>query len=242
MPLELNDLETARFGITCAKVTADDTPLDAINAAATAAGVQMVTARVDVGALDRVHALEADGYRLMDTLVYYMRPLAELPPPPTLPEGASLRRATPADAPHVTEVASAAFSGYFGHYHADPGLDNTAANAAYVEWAETSTRRCGPETPVLLACRDGGVTGFLTLRRNAGPDSEIVLNAVSPEARKGGMYTALVCRALQEGRAMGSERMIVSTQINNYPVQRVWARLGFTHSHSFYTFHKWFPA
>ena len=34
--------------------------------------------------------------------------------------------------------------------------------------------------------------------------------------------------------------MIVSTQINNYTVQRAWVRLGFLHYRSFYTLHKWF--
>ena len=37
-----------------------------------------------------------------------------------------------------------------------------------------------------------------------------------------------------------NERLIVSTQINNYGVQRVWARLGFIHERSTYTFHKWY--
>ena len=242
MPLELNDLETARFGIICARLTEADTPLADVNVAAATANVRMITTRVDVSALDRVHALEADGYRLMDTLVYYARPLKELPAAPALPEGVSLRFATPADAPRVAEVAREAFRGYFGHYHADPGLDNAAADAAYMEWAETSTRRCGPEAPVLLAFNASSLTGFLTLRRNASLESEIILNAVSPKAQGGGLYSALVHRALQEEQVGESERMLVSTQINNYAVQRIWTRLGFSHCHSLYTFHKWLAA
>jgi GNAT superfamily N-acetyltransferase len=240
MLFELNDLETARFGIVAARLTGADVPLEAVNAAAAEAGVRMVTVRVEASDLSRVHALEADGYRLMDTLVYYARSLEGLPASLPLPEGISLRLATPSDAPAVAEVARSAFAGYFGHYHADPRLDSDAADAAYVEWAETSTARCGSDTPVLLALRAGRTTGFLTLRRNSGAECEIVLNAVRPDVQRSGLYSAMVVRALQEGQAMGAQRMIVSTQITNAAVQRVWARQGFAFDRALYTFHKWF--
>jgi hypothetical protein len=38
----------------------------------------------------------------------------------------------------------------------------------------------------------------------------------------------------------GAARMMVSTQINNVAVQKVWARLGFEPNYAYYTFHKWF--
>ena len=69
---------------------------------------------------------------------------------------------------------------------------------------------------------------------------EIVLNAVHPAAQGKGVYTALVRAALLLAKDAGARRMIVSTQINNYAVQRVWTRLGFFHSSSLYTFHKWY--
>jgi hypothetical protein len=34
--------------------------------------------------------------------------------------------------------------------------------------------------------------------------------------------------------------MLISTQITNVAVQKVWTRLGFEPSRSYYTFHKWF--
>lgn len=240
MPIEINALESKRFGIVAAKVTDPEASPEAIDREAAAAGADMATTRVDVGDLPRVHALEAAGYRLMDTLVYHARSLEELPeiaPPGT---GLSLRRATPADAQAVGALARAAFSGYFGHYHADPRLDDTAADAAYVEWAETSTAQTAADAPVLLAHSARQLAGFLTMRRDGGDEFEIVLNAVHPDSRGKGVYTALVVEAMRVAREAGAGRMTVSTQINNYPVQRVWARLGFVHTRSLYTFHKWF--
>lgn len=240
MPIELNALESARFGIVAARVIDAQASVAEIDAAARAKGAQMLTARVDVGDLPRVHALEEAGFRLMDTLVYYARDIGDVSDPAPSPQGVIIRPATEADATAVGDVARAAFVDYVGHYHSDPRLDNTAADAAYVEWAETSIRTADPSLPALVALQPDRVVGFLTLRLNSDVEIEIMLNAVHPEVQRRGIYRRLVEHAISVGRAAGCSLAIVSTQINNYAVQRVWSRLGFTHSRSLYTFHKWF--
>jgi ribosomal protein S18 acetylase RimI-like enzyme len=240
MPIELNDLETTRFGIVAARVTDVTAHPVEIDAAARAKGVQMLTTRADVGDLTRVHALEEAGYRLMDTLVYYAREVEGVADPAPSPAGEILRPATTADAPAVGQVARAAFAGYLGHYHADPRLDDAAADAAYVEWAETSIQTVGPRRPALVALQADRVVGFSTLRLNSDAEVEIVLNGVHPEIQRQGLYGRLVEHGIAAGRTAGCTSVILSTQINNYAVQRVWTRLGFTHGRSLYTFHKWF--
>ncbi len=240
MIIELSNLETTRFGVVAAKVIDATARPEAIAAAAHAKGVEMLTARVDVSDLPRVHALEAAGYQLMDTLVCYSRDLAEPPSTPQLASGVTLRQATPEDAASIADLAKEAFADYIGHYHADPRLDNLSADAAYVEWAETSTACASTEAPVLLAEIGERVAGFLTLRRNSPDEMEIVLNAVDPESEGQGIYTEMVAASLALARGAGAERIITSTQINNYAVQRVWSRLGFFHFRSLYTLHKWF--
>ncbi len=239
MPIELNALETARFGIVAARVTDVGAGPEAVDAAARDKGVQMLTVRIPASDLSRVHDFEAAGYRLMDTLVYYTRELVELPPRLIPPKGLSFRPATPEDASAVGQVARAGFTGYMGHYHADPRLEKAAADAAYVEWAVTSTVNTSPAAPVLVATIGGGTIGFLTLRTNNPNEMEIVLNTVEPAFQGQGVYGALVIEAMFLASTRGCSRMITSTQINNYRVQRIWARLGFIHSHSLYTFHKW---
>ena len=239
MLVELNNLETNRFGIIAARVIDVSASPEAIAAEAHAKGVQMLTIRVDVSDLPRVHALEAAGYQLMDTLVYYSRDLVDLPATRQSVNGVTLRQATPADTVSVGKLAREAFAGYIGHYHADPRLNDAAADAAYVEWAENSTERVSGDAPVLLAEVAGRVSGFLTMRRNSPDEMEIVLNAVGPESQGKGLYTALVSESLSIARELGAGAVIISTQINNYAVQRIWARLGFFHVRSLYTFHKW---
>lgn len=240
MSLVINDLETRRFGVIAAHLTDSMAAIDAVNDAAHALNVRMVTARVAANHLARVHELEADGYRLMDTLVYYSRGLGDLPAEPASTGPLSIRLATPEDAPAVASVAQAAFRAYFGHYHADPRLDDAAADAAYVEWAQVGVARQTTERPVLVATEGKCVIGFLTMRHNSEEVCEIVLNAVHPEMQSRGVYSHLVARSLEEARSVGAERIIVSTQIANARVQRVWARNGFVFDRALYTFHKWF--
>jgi len=52
--------------------------------------------------------------------------------------------------------------------------------------------------------------------------------------------TATWLGALRWFEARGRSRMLISTQITNVAVQKVWIRLGFEPSKSYYTFHKWF--
>ncbi len=248
MVIEANALETARFGIACARVTDPFAPLEQINAAASNMRARMLVARVPSEDLARVQALEADGYRLMDTLVYYGRGVADLPTP--APAAETIRRVTPGDVAAIGGIAAAAFARYGGHYHADPRLSDAAADAAYVDWAETCARGGGVgsegagATPMLLAeTAPGQITGFLSLWLGGTEPqavAEIVLNAVHPDAQGQGIYGRLLDRGLALCRAAGQARVTVSTQLPNLPVQRAWVRRGFRLERSLYTLHKWF--
>ena len=240
MPIELNALETARFGIVAAHVTDPLALPESIDKAARDAGVRMLTVRLPANDLRRVHAFEDAGYRLMDTLVYYSRGLDDLSDRHVMPEGISVRQAVPEDAGAVVKVAQAGFAGYIGHFHVDPYLDSAAADAAYVEWAEVSTARTSSAAPVLVAESGAAIVGFLTLRHINPKEMELVLSAVYPSYQGKGLYGSLVNAALALAKAHGALQVVTSTQINNYSVQRVWSRLGFWHSRSLYTLHKWF--
>lgn len=342
--IELDTLASARFGVIAARLSDCTAPLDAVDVAALDAGIDLLTARVEASYLPRVHALEAAGFRLMDTLVVFQRSTqswrghdkggAEVSirsrdasikkhagnMQDAVRAGAArashpfVRPASAADLDAVSRIARAAFRDYIGHFHSDPKLDKKAADAAYVEWAENNVRGCSESSPVLVAClgassglnrsagsksmgveqpgmtagpsvdcgvgRESGPgaavcsefgfqpapepasavsvdsesgiqngmnsdsesdpVGFLCFERN-GPDAfEITLNAVHPDTQRQGVYTALLVEAIEQTRRSGAARIIVSTQVNNYAVQRVWGRLGFAHFLSLYTFHKWY--
>ncbi|MCF7698613.1 GNAT family N-acetyltransferase [Loktanella sp. M215] len=245
MPIEIDHLGSRRFGVVLARTTDAQATPEALNAAARRLDVAMLTTRIDCADHDRIHALEADGHLLMDSLVYWARGLQTTCTVRSAQTAIVVRLATPDDVTAVGQVARAAFRNYVGHFHSDPKLERLSADAAYVEWAETSIRNVTADRPVLVAGLNRQISGFLTLRRNAPDEWEIVLNAVDPAAQGGGIYGHLVSAVIDHARSAVADaaqaRLITSTQLNNYTVQRVWSRRDFHVDHAFHTFHKWYP-
>ncbi len=232
--IAISPLDTARFGVRIARIRAAS-PKDVVEnvKAAGGLGISMIVIRVDVGEATTIHAVEAAGGRLCDTLVWYSRDVAGGHRP------AGVRLATAADADRVETVAAAAFAGYVGHYHNDHRLDRGAADATYADWARRSVVEDAGADRVWVVEDAGAVVGFLTLRFNDELESEILLNAVDPAHQRRGLYSRLVGAALAESSALGIRRCTASTQLANRSVQRVWVRLGFVPSAASHTFHLW---
>jgi GNAT superfamily N-acetyltransferase len=162
------------------------------------------------------------------------------PPLPADTGKVPIRPVRPGEDEQVREVAAGSFRGYFGHYHADPRLDRRLCDEAYVSWAQRSCLSREVAHEVLVAEVDGRVAGMATLRLNDAEEGEGVLLGVAPAAQGQGVYRSSMIRALEWCRAQGASRMVVSTQITNLAVQKVWTRVGFEPSLAYYTFHKWF--
>jgi GNAT superfamily N-acetyltransferase len=237
-PVYLSALDEERFGVRTAKtsqVTLDN--LSQIYAYCETNKVALLIARCPVADLNVVQAMEHDGFALMDTLVYYGHHLVNIP---SLTERCSVRPVRPGDETAVQQVASEAFRGYFGHYHADSRLDRTQCDEVYISWAYRACVSREVAHEVLVADCDGTIQGFITLRANSAEEGEGGLFGVSPTARGTGIASLLMVRALEWCRAQKMRRMLISTQITNLASQKVWTRLGFEPSHAYYTLHKWF--
>jgi len=237
---QLSPLDTQRFGVRTARArvtTVEEVP-EVLDFCARE-GVQFLIARCRADDLRIAHQLEQAGGRLMDTLVYYRRDLRKAPVPEEKPP-VLIRPARPEDEEAIRHVATEAFRGYRGHYHADPRLDPAKADEAYVDWA---VRSCRGELAdeVLVAVGDNGMLlSFATLRLNSQEEGEGVLFAVHPEAQGRGIYRALILEGMRWCMQQKVASMVVSTQITNIAVQKVWVRAGFEPSHAYYTFHVWF--
>jgi GNAT superfamily N-acetyltransferase len=182
--------------------------------------------------------MEREGFALMDTLVYYTRSLDK-----AIPEHSgqvTIRPFRPGEEREVVLIAGESFKGYFGHYHADMRLDRDKCDEAYVSWAERSCLNRDDTSEVLIAEMDGRIAGFATLRLNNPHEGEGVLFGVAPFAQNQGIYRSFMINGMRWCQSKRAQRMIVSTQITNVAVQKVWTRLGFEPGHSQYTFHRWF--
>ncbi len=236
----LSAIDEERFGIRIARanrITVSQLPdiLDFCQENA----VVMLIARCSTNDIKAAQVMEEHGFRLMDTLVYYACDLKKTP----VPEDTGtvlVRPIRPGEEEQVRAVAAAAFKDYFGHYHADDRLDRAKADEAYISWAVRSCASREVADAVYVADWDGRVAGFITLRLN-GPDrGEFLLSGVVPEAQGYGIYRSLFIAGMRWCLVQNARQIVISTQVDNIAVQKVWARLGFTMLESFYTFHKWF--
>jgi GNAT superfamily N-acetyltransferase len=237
--VKLSPIDTARWSVKTAKAT-DLGPenLPAALAFCRDESVGFLIARCSTRDLPAAQAMERSGFELMDTLVYYALDLDAKLPNDT--GSIPIRDVRAGEESQVREVASKAFQGYLGHYHADPRLNRAQCDEAYVDWAHRSCLSKEVADAVLVADLDGAVAGFATLRLNSDVEGEGVLFGVAPEAQGRGIYRSLMVTAMKWCQARGRKRMVVSTQITNLAVQKVWSRLRFEPSVSYYTFHKWF--
>lgn len=238
--IALSTLDKMRFGVVTAIASGVKLEnLAHINMFCREHAVEMLIARVAADHLDAVQAMEADGYRLMDTLVYYAFKYGKKPVPQD-ESPYTLRLAAPADRERVAPVAAHSFQGYYGHYHADPQLDKEACDATYMDWAERSVTDASMADAVLLVEDGDTLLGFATLRMNHAQEGEGVLFGVAPEAQGRGIYRTMMIYGMNWCQERGAAQMVVSTQLTNIAVQKVWARLGFEMDHAYYTFHKWY--
>lgn len=237
---EMSRVDEERFGIRTARAAeVSHENVRELMAFCTSHAVQMLIARCRTVDLRAAQSLENEGARLMDTLVYYARDLRKALATRAA-SAVEVRAARPSDAPEVERIAADTFRGYSGHYHADDRLDRAKCDEAYRSWAVRSVSTPGVADAVLVAEEAGRLLGFATLRMNSPTEGEGVLFGVAPEAQGRGIYRLFMESALDWCREKGAETMVVSTQVTNLAVQKVWVRLGFEPSRSYYTFHKWF--
>ena len=234
-----SEIDSQRFGVRVARAQIGPENLSRVLDCCTAERIDLLIARCATSDLATAQNMETRGFSLMDTLLYYRFDLTKR----AIPEDTGefpVRRLQPGDEEQVRMVATAAFKGYMGHYHADRRLDRRQCDEAYASWAE---RSCLPKTAadeVLVAEHNYKVVGFATLRLNSPQEVEGLLFAVAPDWQGRGICRSFMIHSLQWCRSQGAQRMIISTQVGNVSMQKVWCRVGFEPSHSYYTFHKWF--
>lgn len=238
--IALSALDEERFGVRTAK--SKDFTWHEIPEILTQCGqshIQLLIARCPTSDLKTTQELERRGFLLMDTLVYYEHNLHLINV--IVPnEKIIIRGILPGEAEDVRTLAAESFKGYRGHYHADSRLDVHQCDDVYKSWAYNSCISKDFANEVLVAVLDDKIVGFASLRINDPKESEVVLNGVLPKSQRMGIYRMLIENSLIWSIRQCVKRMIISTQITNIAVQKVWVRVGFQPTSSFYTFHKWF--
>jgi GNAT superfamily N-acetyltransferase len=233
--VQISDLDTNHFGIRSARtsdVTTDSLP--GILEFCRNERVRFLIARCSAADLPAARAMSANGFDLMDTLVYAERSMSD--PPPRSSPPAVVRPARADDGPIIEAIARESFTGYDGHYHADPRLDPAKCAGAYVSWALRSLSGEAADA-TFIGELDGRIAGFLSAR--GGETGTATIAGVTAAARRRGVYRTLIEESVRWCTAAGSKRMLISTQVTN-PTVTTWIRIGFRLCGGAYTFHKWF--
>ena len=234
-----SQLDSERFGIRVARAQVVAEGLTRVLDYCTAENIDLLIARCATGDVVAAQTMERHGFLLTDTLLYYGFDLLRKSIPDYVREFV-FRPIQPGDQEPVQLIASEAFKGYAGHYHSDTRLDPHKCDEAYVSWAERSTRLKSAADEVLVAEYKGKVVGFGTLRLNSPQEVEGLLYAVASDCRGRGVCGGLMIHSLRWCQSQGARRMVISTQVTNVSMQKVWCRVGFEPCESYYTFHKWF--
>lgn len=240
--IELSSLDSSRFGVVVARhphLTCAD--LSAAELFCEAHHVDLLIARCPVSEAHTVQCLEDDGFRWMDTLVYWRRNLAK---PPTLERADTgeytIRPLLSDDASQVATLVRATFGHYSGHYHADARLDRDTCTAVYVDWAVKSCAQPGFADVVLGVEQAREVLGFMALKDTGDHTCDIALVAVAPQAQGRGLFRTLLAEAVHWMRERAFQFAEYSCILTNIAAQTGLARAGFEVNRSVHTFHKWF--
>lgn len=172
-----------------------------------------------------------------DTLCYYRWVVADTANDNQIPSGVSIEAG--AEWSDVDEVLTKSFREYKNHYSMNPRLASGVTLSAYQEWAAGLMQ--DPQSMAFIA-RDhmtGQALGFVLLTIDEPPAlAEVALNAVHPDAQRGGVYSTL----MQSARAHLAHEthvrdLYISTQIGNAAVIAAWKKLGLTSHLDLCTYH-----
>jgi len=247
-PIAIEDspLESARFGFRVGRLTAvEGTEFGAVALALERLEeFDLVILRYPSHQVRWFAALDIAGHLPIhaDTLQYWTKEVGQ----PVVASAAESRSdsmtkvitrcAVRSDSDLIARMTSDVFAGYPNHYAANPLIDPAWSLAGYVEWAASAVDGGAEHHRVIVAERSRSPVGFATI--NIDVDSvEVELAGVLIDARRSGVYQALL-RAVDELTVeVGSTRWEISTQVGNTAVLRRWASHGMQPDKSCETVH-----
>ena len=193
-----------------------------------------------------IHALESNGFLLMDTLLNFVfdcRARESNGPQQQLPQGFALRIATTSDIEPLAAVAESSFAGHFGRFHADPRIGHAAATRIYQEWIRSCAS--GWADWIVVAMHGDRIVGYSAWKKPSALDQRhsirlghFTIGAVHPDFFGRGLFTALT-HAGMERLCSTADWIEAPTHIDNYAVQRGFLRLGWRIAGAQHSFHKW---
>lgn len=179
--------------------------------------------------------LEGAGARLVDTKLDYRAPVQA--PAPVAREIERIGEAANV-ADRAGLEALALESGRFSRFRLDPRIGEARWEELYRLWIRNSL--AGQMADAVFAWRrDGAITGFVTVKREASTQARIGLIGVDAAERGAGVGTELVAAARQWAAGERLKDLWVATQRANRAACQFYTSRGFTLTSETDIYHLW---
>lgn len=187
--------------------------------------IAYATYRLNASDFLTIHALEEEGFRLVDGLICLELELnASFKGIPN-----NIRPAVKEDAEKLQNLAHNAFSQT--RFYNDPQVKKYQADRIYSEWIKNSIN--GPMANKVFVFKEkGNALGFITLKKNGN----IVLIAVDKRQRGKGIGKSLVQAAINQFLKWSLKKSTIETQMTNMSALRTYQSCGYKIKNSFLTF------
>jgi GNAT superfamily N-acetyltransferase len=231
--------DSDRFHLSVHRGVSETFNLDGLNQYIAAHNPDMLILRYAAETIEKHYLLKTLNYDLLftDALVYYDIHLNKLEPKP-FRNNLQFVEVTENDLAKLRDIVPIIFKEYKNHYFSNPALNKENILEGYIEWASNYVNSVQPDRKSWLVYKEEVLIGFATCAMYATDNScEGVLYGVHPEYAGGGVYTDIIRFTQNYFKEAGYQKMIVSTQIQNYAVQKVWQKEGFLLAKAYYTYH-----
>ena len=231
-----SEKESERFKMNILRASMESLNLKDLNSAILEHNTDITILRIPAENSGQISKIETLGYQYFqtDTLVYYYVNFDIYVPNELKNQDLTFPVATSKDKELIANLVDLIFPGYTNHYNSNPFIDKKNILEGYKEWVldfiEKENKR------VFLVNKNNKTIGFATCSIENG-EAEGVLYGVLPEASGGGVYSDIIRFTQTYMKNLGLKTMKVSTQVQNYAVQKVWSREGFFMIKSYATIH-----
>lgn len=231
-----SELESNRFNMNIVRGKSENIDIRSLQNQILSNNADIVFLRIPSTNVGQIQNLSKLGYEYFqtDTLVYYFVDFEKYKPNSLKNVDLEFRKAILKDKKLLEEMVCEIFSDYTNHYYSNQYIDKKDILKGYTEWVINFIDDDSKE--VFLVFKDDKAIAFATCSEENGI-AEGVLYGVMPNSSGGGVYSDIIRFTQNYYIEKGISKMKVSTQVQNYAVQKVWGREGFYMNESYATIH-----
>lgn len=202
-------------------------------------GVDTLILRVPVESKAEQYRLNRMGFEVIhaDTLVYYFASLRKIEDL-DLRNDLSFQLIDDSNQSILDELVPLIFKEYTNHYFSNPYLNKEKITEGYLEWAKSYVLEKNEGRISWLVMLKDQYVGFATCSFDSSKkECEGVLYGVHPSFSGKGIYSDIIKFTQKYFKENGFNTMWVSTQIQNFAVQKSWINHAFAIKKAYDTFH-----